>query len=52
VVGLLQALYLHRTAQHGKTRTNIHALSGIGTLDPRVTVIKAHASHLVATGVG
>jgi hypothetical protein len=37
VVGPFQDLYLHRTAQHGKTRTNINALSGIGTLDPRVS---------------
>jgi hypothetical protein len=30
----LQGLYLHRTTQHRKTRTNIHALSGIRTRDP------------------
>jgi hypothetical protein len=29
-----QGLYLHRTAQHGQTRTNFHALSGIRTCDP------------------
>jgi hypothetical protein len=28
-----QGLYLHRTAQHRKTRTNIHAFSGIRTND-------------------
>jgi hypothetical protein len=43
MVGLLgrgispsQRLYLHRTAQHKKTRTNIHALSGIRTHDPNI----------------
>jgi hypothetical protein len=34
VVSPSQGLYLHRTTQHRKTRTNIHALSGIGTHDP------------------
>jgi hypothetical protein len=41
IVGLLgrvispsQGLYLHRTTQHRKTRTNIHVLSGIRTHDP------------------
>jgi hypothetical protein len=29
VISSTQGLYLHRTAQHRKTRTNIHALSGI-----------------------
>jgi hypothetical protein len=43
MVGLLgrvmnpsQGLYLHRTAQHRKTRVNKHALSGIRTHDPSV----------------
>jgi hypothetical protein len=31
-----QRLHLHRTAQRRKTRTNIHALSGIRTHDPRL----------------
>jgi hypothetical protein len=34
VISSLQGLYLHRTTQHRKTRTNIHALSGIWTRDP------------------
>jgi hypothetical protein len=38
-----QGLYLHRTTQHRKTRTNIHALSGIRTHDPSVRAINAHA---------
>jgi hypothetical protein len=31
-----QGLYLHRTTQHRKTRTNIHALSGIRTHDSSI----------------
>jgi hypothetical protein len=34
VISSSQGLYLHRTTQHRKTRTNIHALSGIRTRDP------------------
>jgi hypothetical protein len=35
VISSSQGLYLHKTIiQHGKTRTNIHALSGIRTSDP------------------
>jgi hypothetical protein len=34
VISLSQGLYLHRTAQHRKTWTNIHALSGIRTQEP------------------
>jgi hypothetical protein len=34
VISPSQGLYLHRTTQHRKTRTNIHALSGIRTRDP------------------
>jgi hypothetical protein len=34
VISPSQGLYLHRTTQHRKTRTNIHALSGIRTYDP------------------
>jgi hypothetical protein len=36
VISPLQGLYLHRTAQHRKTRTNIHALGGIRTREPRI----------------
>jgi hypothetical protein len=34
VISPSQDLYLHRTTQHRKTRTNIQALSGIRTHDP------------------
>jgi hypothetical protein len=34
VISSLQGLYLYRTTQHKKTRTNIHALSGIRTHNP------------------
>jgi hypothetical protein len=34
VISLSQGLYLHRTTQHRKTRTNIYALSGIQTHSP------------------
>jgi hypothetical protein len=44
-----QGLYLHRTAQHRQTRTNIHALSGIRTHNPSVREIKAHAPDRAAT---
>jgi hypothetical protein len=33
VISSSQGLYLHRATQHRKTRTNIHALSGIRTRD-------------------
>jgi hypothetical protein len=44
VISPLQVLYLHRTTQHRKTRTNIHALSGIRTHDPSNQSAKTHAS--------
>jgi hypothetical protein len=34
VISPSQGLYLYRTTQHRKTRTNVHALSGIRTRDP------------------
>jgi hypothetical protein len=47
LVGLLgrgisptQGLYLHRTTQHRKKRTHIHASSGIRTLDPIVRAVE------------
>jgi hypothetical protein len=47
LVGLLgrgisptQGLYLHRTAQHRKTRTHIHASSGIRARDPSVPTVE------------
>jgi hypothetical protein len=38
--------------QHGKTRTNIHALNGIRTHDLSLQAIKAYASHRAANGTG
>jgi len=35
-----QGLYLHRTAQHRKTRTHIHVPSGIRTHDPSVRAVE------------
>jgi hypothetical protein len=56
IVGLLgrvispsQGLYLHRTTQHRKTLTNIHALSGIRTHDPSNQPAKTDASDRTAT---
>jgi hypothetical protein len=47
VISSSQGLYLHRTTQHRKTRTNIHTLSGIRS---SVRAIKALASVRAATG--
>jgi hypothetical protein len=51
MVGLLRrgisqtkGLYLHRTAQHRKTKTNIHAVSRIRTRDPSAEVVHNGAS--------
>jgi hypothetical protein len=59
IVGLLgrvispsQGLYLHRTTQHRKTRTNIRALSGIRTHDPSNQPAKTHASDRTASVTG
>jgi hypothetical protein len=51
VISPSQGLYLHRTIQHRKTRTNIHALSGIRTHDPSNQPAKTHASDRTATKV-
>jgi hypothetical protein len=57
VISRRKCLYLHRTTEDRKTRTNIHALSGIRTHDLSVEVIKAfalgrvHTDHVVATPV-
>jgi hypothetical protein len=45
----LQGHYLHRTTQHRKTRTNIHAFSEIRTHDPSNQPAKIHASDRMAT---
>jgi hypothetical protein len=52
VINPSQGLYLHRTTQHRKTRTNIHALSGIRTHDPSNQPAKIHASDRTATVTG
>jgi hypothetical protein len=59
MVGLLgrmispsQGLYLHRTTQHRKMRTNIHALSGIRTHDHSNQPAKTHASDRTVTVTG
>jgi hypothetical protein len=59
MVGLLeqvfspsQGLYLHRTTQYRKRRTNIHALSGIRTHDPSNQPAKTHVSDRTATVTG
>jgi hypothetical protein len=53
VISPSQGLYLHRTTQHKKTRTNIHVLSGIRTHhDPSNLPAKTHASDRTATVTG
>jgi hypothetical protein len=52
VISPSQGLYLHRTTQHRKTRTNIHALSGIRTHDPSNHPAKTHGSDRTATVTG
>jgi hypothetical protein len=52
VISPSQGLYLHRTTQHRKTRTNIHALSGIQTHDPSNHPFKTHASDCTAAVAG
>jgi hypothetical protein len=52
VISPLQGLYLHRTTQHRKTRTNIHALSEIRTHGPSNQPAKTHASDRMATVTG
>jgi hypothetical protein len=49
VISPSQGLNLHRTTQHRKTRTNIHALRGIQTHDPSNQPAKTHASDRTAT---
>jgi hypothetical protein len=52
VISPSQGLYPHRTTQHRKTQTNIHALSGIRTHDPSNQPAKTHASGRTATVTG
>jgi hypothetical protein len=52
VISPSQGLYLRRTTQHRKMRTNIHALSGIRTHDPSNQPAKTHASDRTAIVTG
>jgi hypothetical protein len=52
VISPSQGLYLHRTTQHRKTLTNIHALSGIRNHDPNNQPAKTDASDRTATVTG
>jgi hypothetical protein len=52
VISPSQGLYLHRTTQHRKRRTNIHTLSGIRTYDPSNQPANTHASDSTATVTG
>jgi hypothetical protein len=52
VISPSQGLYLHRTTQHRKTRTNIHTLSGIRTHDLSNQPAKTYASDRTATVTG
>jgi hypothetical protein len=52
VISPSKGLYLHRTTQHRKTRTNNHALSGTRTQDPSNQPAKTHASDRTATVTG
>jgi hypothetical protein len=52
VINPSQGLYQHWTTQHRKTRTNIHALSGIQTHYPSNQPAKTHASDRMATVTG
>jgi hypothetical protein len=52
VVSPSQGLYLYRTTQHRKTRTNIHALSEIRNHDPSNQPAKTHASDRTTTVTG
>jgi hypothetical protein len=49
VISSSQGLYLHRTTQHRKMRTNIHALSGIRTHYSSNQPAKTHALDRTAT---
>jgi hypothetical protein len=52
VINPSQGLCLHRTTQYRKTRTNIHALSGIRTHNPSNQQAKIHTSDCTATVTG
>jgi hypothetical protein len=52
VISPSQGLYLHRTTHDRKTRTNIHAFSGIQPHDPSSKPAKTHTSDRTATVTG
>jgi hypothetical protein len=52
VISPSQGLYLHRTTQHRKTRTNNHAFNGIRTHDPSNQPAKTYVSDRTATVTG
>jgi hypothetical protein len=52
VISPSQGLYIHRITQHRKTRTNIHALSGIRTHVPSNQPAKTHTSDRTAAVTG
>jgi hypothetical protein len=52
VISPSQGLFLHRTAQNRKTRTNIDGLDGIRTCDPSIQAAKTHALDQSATEIG
>jgi hypothetical protein len=47
-----QGLYLHRIAQHRKTRANIYALRKTQTHDPNIQAVKTHDSDHAVTVIG
>jgi hypothetical protein len=51
VIGPSQGLFRHRTAQHRKTRINIHALSGIPTHDSSIQSAKTYTLDRAATEI-
>jgi hypothetical protein len=51
VINPSQRLCLDRTAQHRKTRTNIHGLSWIRTRNPSIEAAKTHAIDCEATEI-
>jgi hypothetical protein len=47
-----QGLYLHKTAQHRKTRTNTHASSGIWIHNRSIQVVKTNTLDRAANVIG
>jgi hypothetical protein len=51
VISPSQGLCLYKTAQHRKTRTNIHAVSGIQTRDRSVQAANTHVLDSATTEI-